>query len=240
MARHDTPILGGNGEQFEERLRIAEIRRLPDISGDERRYQGLLRLTELMTANGRNADEDYQLALREHREDEEFTVLVLKTLDALEESRYLERWALVQLAIDLEHPVAGDYLVHFVRSPIPRERSEDTAHGLSTVTEEVILRTTAIEGLARLFRYDVDSSDTLLDVISSSDYVAMRRAAWFALVDGGRRDALERARALLEEHGYGWIADLRRIPVQEAEQHDPRRIDPDRRPLGGIPAPYDD
>lgn len=240
MARHDTPILGGTGERFEERLRIAEVRRLPDISGDERLYQGLLHLTALMTANGRNADEDYQVALREHREDEEFAVLVLKTLDRLEESRYLERWALVQLAIDLEHPVAGDYLAHFVRSPIPEERSEDTAHGLSTVTEEVILRTTAIEGLARLFRRHVDSSDTLLDVIASSDYVAMRRAAWFALVDGGRRDALERARALLEEHGYGWIAELRRVPVQEAEQPDPRRIDPDRRPLGGIPAPYDD
>jgi hypothetical protein len=111
---------------------------------------------------------------------------------------------------------------------------------VSTVTEEVILRTTAIEGLARLFRRDVDSSDVLLETIASSDYTAMRRAAWFALIDGGRDDAVERARGILQESEYGWIVDLRRIPVQEAEQHDPRLIDPGRQPGGDIPAPFNE
>lgn len=240
MAIDDAPTLGGNGEHFAERLQIAEVRQFPDISQDERLYQRLLDLANAMTASGQNADRRYQELLHRHREDDEFVVLVLRTLDALDESRYVERWALIQLATDLENPAAAGYLADFVLRPIPEEQSEDTAHGLSTVTEEVVLRTTAIEGLARLFRHDVDTTDALLQTISSSEYVAMRRAAWFALIDTGRSEAVDRARELLDERGDAWIAELRRIPVQDAEQQDPELVNQDRARRSGIPAPYDE
>ena len=82
-----------------------------------------------MTENGRDADRNYQEMLRRHREDEDFVVLVLKTLDALDDSWYVERWALVQLAVDLEHPIAAEYLTDFVQRPIAEEQTEDTATG---------------------------------------------------------------------------------------------------------------
>ena len=239
MPIDDAPQVGG-GKEFGDALRIRDRRRYPDVSGDERSYASLTDALDVMTAGGPDADQNYARSLDERRGDEDFAILVLRTLDAVEESAYLERWALLQLAIDLQHPATGDYLADFVRRPIPEEKAEDPVHGVSTVTEEVILRTTAIEGLARLFRRDVDSADVLLEVVGSSDYVAMRRAAWFALVDGGRDDALDRARELLEKSDYGWIADLRRVPVQEAEQQDPARIDPDRTMRGDIPAPYNE
>ncbi len=239
MPFDDAPRVGGNKE-FVDTINIRALRRYPDVSGDERLYRALTDALGAMTASGSDADEVYNGMVRRLGEDEEFVVVVLKTLDSLEESEYQERWALLQLAIDLEHPTAGEYLAEFVRRPIPEERSEDPVHGVSTVTEEVILRTTAIEGLARLFRRDFDSTGVLLETVASSDYAAMRRASWFALIDGGRDDAVERARGLLQESDYGWIVDLRRIPVQEAEQHDPKLIDPDRPSRHDIPAPFNE
>jgi len=237
MAIDDAPRVGG-GKDFGDWLTIREWRRYPDISGDRQQYARLSEALEAMTAGGPNAELVYARMLERLSDDEAFVTLLLKTHDAVEESAYLDRWALLQLAIDLRHPAAGKYLAQFVRRPIPEERAKDTVHGVSTVTEEVILRTTAIEGLARLFRRDFDSSKALLEVIRSSDYVAMRRAAWFALVDGGQDDALKRARKLLEKDGFGWIADLRRIPVEQAEQQNPDLIYPDRKRRGEIPPPF--
>ena len=239
MPIDDAPRVGGN-EDFVDALNIREFHRYPDVSNDERLYRMLIDALGAMTAGGSDADEVYNGLVRRLGEDEEFVVVVLKTLESLEESEYQERWALLQLAIDLGHPVAGEYLAEFVRRPIPEERSEDPVHGVSTVTEEVVLRTTAIEGLARLFRRDVDSTDVLLETVASSDYAAMRRASWFALIDGGRDDAVERARGLLQESEYGWIIDVRRIPVEEAEQHDPTLIVPGRPTRGDIPAPFNE
>jgi hypothetical protein len=85
----------------------------------------------------------------------------------------------------------------------------------------------------------VDTNDALLQTISSSDYVAMRRAAWFAIVDGGSEEGLQRARQLLDDRGDGWIAELRRLPVREAEQQNPELIYPGAIRDGDIPDPFD-
>lgn len=239
MPVDDAPHVGGN-KDFSEQLIIREWRRYPDVSGDERLFRTLNDALGAMTAGGPDADKEYLRVLDRLRGDDEFVILVLKTLEAVDESAYIERWALLQLAIDLQNRVAGEFLSDFVRRPIPEERAEDTAHGVSTVTEEVILRTTAIEGLTRLHREDFDATEVLIEIVGSSDYVAMRRAAWFALVDGGRDDAIRRARELLEKSDYGWIADLKRIPVREAEQQDPKLVNPNKTQRGEIPPPFNE
>jgi hypothetical protein len=238
MVHHEnTPrVRGTEPDEFA----IRDMRSFPDISGDPRMFRRLTDTVAVMTAGGARAEEIYQRALARVRDDEDFAVLVLKTHDALAQDAYIERWALVQLAIDLEHPAAGELLADIVRRPVPDERSADPAHGISTVTEEVLLRTTAMEGLSRLFRHGVDTSDVLLETIARADYTAMRRAAWFALVDGDQRDTLERARALLDERGDGWIADLQRHTVSDAEQADIDRIDPPQKDLPDIPRPFDE
>jgi hypothetical protein len=219
---------------------LTSIRSLPDITGDERLYALLANTVAAMTAGGVRAEEAYRAALEAVRDDEAFVAVTVRTAEALDEDSYQERWALTQLAIDLEHPAAVHYLGDLVRRPVPEERAEDPSHGLSTVTEEVILRTTAIEGLARLQRRDIDTADVLLDTITSSDYVSLRRAAWFALLDGGRQDAAERAKAILVDRGDGWITELRRMPVEEAPQADPRLIGRGKRRRDEVPTPFDE
>ncbi len=219
---------------------LAHIRTIPDITGDERLYARLISTVSAMTAGGARAEEAYRRALEEVRDDEEFAAVTVRTADALDEDAYEERWALTQLAIDLEHPVVERYLSDLVRRPIPEERAEDPSHGLSTVTEEVILRTTAIEGLARLQRRDVDTADVLLETIARSDYLSLRRASWFALLDGGREDASERAKSILIDRGDGWITEIRRIPVEEAPQADRRQIGAAKRRRDAVPTPFDE
>lgn len=238
---NDTPRLGSERSEAEGDLAEASVRRMiPDISGNPDAYARLIDIIGTMTSSGVGADALYHRSLQRASLDPEFVTLVAKTAGSLEQEAYEERWALTQLLVDLESPEAADALVELVRAPIPPEKAEDPSHGLSTVTEEVILRTTAIEGLGRLLRRDVDIVDPLLETISGTDYVSLRRASWFALIDGGRDDAIEKARSILADRGDAWITELKRIPVGEAPQADREQIGRAKpRPRRSLPEPFD-
>lgn len=239
-SQDDTPILGRTAMDGDSVL-VHDERSIPDVTGDERLYRRLLDAVAVMTSGGVHADESYQRTLREIRGDTEFIEILLRTAESLPEEAYEERWALTQLAVDLQHPRTVEYLVGLVRRPVPPEQAEDAGHGLSTVTEEVILRTTAIEGLARLTREGTDATasqvdsllGTLLETLDGSPYLPLRRAAWFALVDSGNQDAVSRARESLGRRGEEWLTTVRRIPVEEAPQADPTSPDRD------VPPPID-
>ena len=236
----DTPLLG-RADTDGDSVWVRDQRSIPDVTGDERLYRRLLDAVAVMTSGGVHADESYQRTLREIRDDTEFIEILLRTADSLPEEAYEERWALTQLAVDLQHPRTAEYLAGLVRRPVPPERAEDPGHGQSTVTEEVILRTTAIEGLARLARDGTDATqgqvgsllESLLETLDSTPYLSLRRAAWFALVDSGDEDAIGRARDALARRGEEWVTTMRRIPVEEAPQADP--TSPDRE----VPPPID-
>lgn len=236
----DTPILGRQDADGDSVL-VHDQRSIPDVTGDERLYRRLLDAVAVMTSGGVHADESYQRALREIRDDTELIEVLLRTADSLPEEAYEERWALTQLAVDLQHPRTAEYLAALIRRPVPPEQAEDPGHGHSTVTEEVILRTTAIEGLARLTREGTSATQgqiqsllgTLLETLDSTPYLSLRRAAWFALVDIGNDDVVGRARESLARRGEEWITTMRRIPVEEAPQADP--TSPDRE----VPPPID-
>lgn len=233
----DVPILRSRADDSDDVL-VRYHRVIPDVTGDERIYARIVEALSVMTASGARAEDHYRKLLRSARRDDEFAGILAKTAASTEEDAYEERWALTQLLVDLENPVAADYLADLVRRPVPEEKAEDPSHGLSTVTEEVILRTTAMEGLARLQRRGTETAEVLLEAIASAEYVALRRAAWFALIDGKAEDAAKRARELLAERDEEWIADLKRIPVEEAPQAEAESKG--RRPREDAPAPFDE
>jgi hypothetical protein len=236
----DTPLLGRAAADGDS-VWVHDHRSIPDVTGDERLYQRLIDAIAVMTSGGVHADDSYQRTLRDIREDTEFIEILLRTADSVPEEAYDERWALTQLAIDLQHPRTAEYLDALIRRPVPPERAEDPGHGQSTVTEEVILRTTAIEGLARLTREGSDATKrqvqsmlgTLLETLDSTPYLSLRRAAWFALVDSRDEDAVGQARESLARRGEEWVTTMRRIPVEEAPQADPTGPERD------VPPPID-
>jgi hypothetical protein len=62
----------------------------------------------------------------------------------------------LRAAAELQHPAALPFLFNLVLTPIPPEESPDP-HSFSTVAEETILRTTAVEGIGHLAKSRVDS-----------------------------------------------------------------------------------
>lgn len=105
-----------------------------------------------MGAVGPDVEDNYQRALRVLREypPDEITTFARRGWQSLPEEAYLDRWGLVQLLTDLRLSDAAGVLAAVVATPVPPERSPGADHRHSTVGEEVVIRTTAVEGLARL------------------------------------------------------------------------------------------
>lgn len=222
----------------EDTFSVASYRTIPDVGADRRLWQRLIAAVSAMTASGAGAEEAYQSALADLREHGADAVHVIAaTYEQLEEGAYQERWALVQLLTDLSLPETTAFFADLVQRPVPKERSRDTVHGVSTVTEEVVLRTTSMEGLARRIRDGDRAAVNALLPALEHEYVAMRRAAWHALVDGGDEDGIAKGRDILIARGDEWIVDLRRTPVAETSQ--PRPEPGEARPTTEPPAPFD-
>ncbi|MBM7503722.1 hypothetical protein ACFPER_09570 [Agromyces aurantiacus] len=223
----------------EDTFSVASYRTIPDVGADRRLWQRLIGAVSAMTASGAGAEEAYRSALEQLREyGGEAVDVIAATYEQLEENAYQEQWALVQLLTDLALPETTRFFGHLVQTPVPEERSRDTVHGVSTVTEEVVLRTTAIEGLSRRIRDgDREAVDALLPALEH-EYVAMRRAAWHGLVDGGDEDGIARGRDILSSRGDDWIIEIRRTPVVEIDQ--PRPEPGEARPTAEPPNPFDE
>jgi hypothetical protein len=77
---------------------------------------------------------------------------------------YPTRWAHVHAASELRHPAALPFLRNLILTPIPPEESPDP-HSFSTVGEETILRTTAVEGIGYLARGRADATEMLFEAL---------------------------------------------------------------------------
>lgn len=180
---------------------------------------------EAMTASGERAEDDYQRtvsALREHAA--AATTALVATYEALDEQHYLERWSVVQLLTDLRPTDGVEALASIARQPIPPEHSDDPAHGFSTVGEEVIIRTTAVEALGRLLAGGNREAGERLLALLDNDVVSVRRAVVQAVTEHGDARLRTRVRQALYGTDDEWMLALRRIEVAEAPQADGRQF----------------
>ncbi|MCX4741417.1 HEAT repeat domain-containing protein [Streptomyces antibioticus] len=115
-------------------------------------------------AVGESAEAEYQRALDVVRgyPAEDVDRLARSGWEELPEEAYLDRWALVQVLTDLRLAGTADALAAVVATPVPPERYPEGAHRYSTVGQETVIRTTAVEGLARLA---ADGSTGALDTL---------------------------------------------------------------------------
>jgi hypothetical protein len=158
----------------------------------------------------------------------------------LREGDYPGRWALIFAACELRSPAALPYLQSFALSRIPAERSPDP-HSFSTVAEETILRTTAIEGIGRLARENNARAVEALFECLARPVISMRRAAvqeLLAAPDGQKqRDRI--AAALPDDQRF--LLDLRRIDVHQVPQvrYPEQFLAPALREPSSMPPPHD-
>lgn len=129
---------------------------------------------------------------------------------------YLDRWSLVMLIVELGHRDSCRFFAEVLDAYIPEERSVDP-HSMSTVGEEVIIRTTAVEGLERLA---ADGSEDAVEVLLANtghDNFSVRRAAVQALVATGDESMPKRLAELLPSR-HRELLGIERRDVRSVEQ----------------------
>jgi HEAT repeat protein len=206
---------GGEGDPNVDGLLAAALRALADPAGDD-------------------PEQAYQSGLRPLRERPEAAVRAAAArYDDLDEQRYLDRWGVLQVLTDLRVPAATRLFRDAIARPIPPEQSPDPAHGISTVGEEIILRTTAVEGLARIAADgDAPAKDALVELLEHPAF-SVRRAAVQAITDSGDAELAERTRRRLEGTADEGLLSIRRAAVQDVPQAQGGRFLTD----GGTPPP---
>ncbi len=171
-----------------------------------------------MNGSGDDANERYQAALKDLRGSVDLVVVEIARGEKSCDSRdYPGRWAHVHAACELQHRGALPFLRSIVLRPIPPEESTDP-HSFSTVAEETILRTTAVEGVGVLARGNAAPALDALFEFLSVDSLSVRRAAVQCLLHTprGRRLRKRIENALPESQRF--LLNLRPMDVRDVEQ----------------------
>jgi hypothetical protein len=167
---------------------------------------------------GEKAEDDYRQALEElGKRAEEAVEVVAAEYEALPEDRYFDRWSLVQLLSELREPAAASALNRIITSRIPAEKAKGS-HDASTVAEEVIIRTTAVEGVVRLSADGVEEARKILLRHARSRTFSIRRASVQGLLETGENADKRELRALLKERGDQGLLRIKRTDIREVPQ----------------------
>jgi hypothetical protein len=211
----DTPFLGGP-DVLETRVveHPFSFRRSPDRELNSLIIEAVNR----MGGTGEDAESNYQRALEplSERANEAVDVIVAEYEDLPEES-YLDRWSLVLLISELRSPSGTKALNRIITSRIPPERAK-ASHDVSTVGEEVMIRTTAVEGIVRLSANGVEEARKVLLRHAKHRVFSIRRACVQGLMETGSDSDRKELRAMLKERGEEHLLDIRRIDVRDAPQ----------------------
>lgn len=211
----DTPFLGGP-DTLE--AKVVEHPFSFRDSDDEELNALIVEAVNRMGGVGEHAEERYQRALEPLRERAGEAVDVLfAEYQALPEDSYVDRWSLVHLLSELREPSATQPLNRIITTRIPGEKAKE-AHDISTVTEEVMIRTTAVEGLVRLSADGVEDARKVLLRHAKHQRLSIRRACVQGLMETGEDADRRELRALLKERGDEGLLRIKRIDVRDAPQ----------------------
>jgi hypothetical protein len=167
---------------------------------------------------GDDAEENYRRALAALKgRVDEVVDIVAAEYEALPEEQYLDRWSLVQLLSELRDPKAVKILNGIVASKIPPEKFKES-HDFSSVIEEVIIRTTAIDGLAKLSADGVEEARRALLRHSGNRMFSIRRASVQGLMETGTDQDKKELRAKLKAKGEERLLKIRRVDVRQVPQ----------------------
>jgi hypothetical protein len=187
-------------------------------SKDEKLNALVVEAINRMGGVGDDAEENYRRALSSltKRGPGVLDVIVAEYED-LPEDCYLDRWSLVQLLVELRYPEAVKPLNRIIAARIPGEKIKKS-HDMSTVAEEVMIRTTAVEGLVRLSADDVaDARDALLKHAANRTF-SIRRACVQGLMQTGTDDDKRKLRRLLKERKEEGLLKIKRVDVGSVPQ----------------------
>jgi hypothetical protein len=188
-----------------------------------------------MNGVGGDAEAQYQQALAALRLAGSDALDVLgKEFRGTDEEDFVNRWAIVQLLSDLHDQRAIRLLDRIVGLPLPKDRSPDP-HG-STAARELVVRTAAVEGIARLAASGSSEAQDALFNYVSHPVRSVRIAAVMACVEQGGAPAREALQRRLAESDH-WMMDIRRVHPREVPPIQGHRFLPPKSPPEGSVVP---
>ena len=174
---------------------------------------------------GEDAEKHFQETLKELREIPDEVVLELAQAfdDKCQPDAYPIKWGLVFLATELKSKAAYPFLKRLIFTPIPDERSTNV-DSFSTVAEETILRTTAVEGLLFFLKNNMDKNyhkgaeELLLECLKLPS-ISIMRAAFQTLEKAGQLDdqMRKKIKELLPKERH-YLLKIKPMEVEEVEQ----------------------
>lgn len=178
----------------------------------------ILEAINRMGGVGEDADENYKRALISLVKGGPRVLDVIVTeYEHLPEDRYLDRWSLVQLLVELRFPEAVKSLNRIIASRIPAEKFKKS-HDMSTVAEEVMIRTTAVEALVRLSADGVVEAREVLLKHATNRTFSIRRACVQGLLQTGTDDDKRKLRRLLKEKNEEGLLKIKQLDVRRVPQ----------------------
>jgi hypothetical protein len=200
----------------------AEAQRdLGAILGSGPAGSALRQSVDRMSAIGPDAETAYQEAIAGVRSQppDELRAAVTAAFRDLPDDAYLDRVSMVQVLTDVRDPSLVDVLRDVIAAPLPPERSTGEDYKYSTTAREVLIRTTAVDGVARLAAEgSAEAVDVLVDNVTHENHT-VRAACVVALLELGGEPA-SRARDRIRDDDRD-LLELRRARVQDVPQPDP-------------------
>jgi hypothetical protein len=210
----DTPqLLGGDALTIERVPHLFQFERsvAPELANR------LVDAINLMGGVGEAAEACYQRALDAlARQARDAVKALAEEYHRLPASQYLDRWALVQLMVELRHESSLEFVDRLLAGGLPDERSADPEHA-STVAEEIMIRTTAVDVLAQMAADGSGAARDLLLRHATHENFSVKRAAVQGYLAQGGEGARERLLDRLPQRDH-FILDIQRVSVQQVPQ----------------------
>jgi hypothetical protein len=208
-------LAGGDSPRSSDSLRVPPASPPRPFSPARTRLHNFL---AAMNASGEDAEEQYRTALKELQAEADLVLVeIARAENDCDRRDYPLRWGLVHAASELRTSAALPFLRSLVLRPIPPEESTDP-HSFSSVAEETILRTTAVEGVGLLAARDNRAALDALFEFLEVDSLSVRRAAVRSLLSSprARRQRNRIMNALPENQRF--LLDLQPLDVGDAPQ----------------------
>jgi HEAT repeat protein len=243
MPIDDSPMLR-RSDSFSAKRQGAAL-----FSGRRSPIRDLLRnALERMSASGEQADVFYQRALDDLRSrPSEAVRAIISEWERVPGDQHSNRWALIQLLSDIAHPAALDFLRKLIAAPLAGRPPKDP-HGYNPLAKEVVIRTTAVEAIAKLAAGQQPAAlEALLENVTSPVF-SVQVACALAYQEHGPEHARRRLEQRLGDRAPEVLAIRRAHPGElsplEGHRHLRLRHDPERHvppapapPSRGEPAP---
>lgn len=149
----------------------------------------------------------------------EIIVEIIRQEAVCEQNDYSKRWGLIFAACELKDNYSLPFLKNTVLKPIPDEQSRNP-HSLSTVGEETIIRTTAVDGISSLSELGNKEALKSLFEFLPIPSLSIRRASVQGILASHKDDNTRKKILELLPKDQHFIVSLKPMKVQDFQQID--------------------